>query len=148
MIGPFEGRYRFLSNFYPLHNFVWRGEEWPTVEHAYQAAKVMGGPAWDRIRCAETPGQAKRLGSKVVLREDWETVKIPLMYELLTIKFRDPYLFDKLIGTGDDELVEINTWGDTFWGVCGGKGENYLGMLLMLVRDDKREIMVAVENYL
>jgi len=148
MIGPFTGNFRFLSNFYPLRRFVWRGEEWPTVEHAFQAAKVMGGPVWERIKLAKTPGEAKRMGRRAALREDWESVKVPIMYELLTIKFRDPYLFRKLLETGEHDLVEINDWGDTFWGVCNGKGENFLGMLLMLVRDDKREIMVAVENYL
>lgn len=29
---------------------------------------------------------------------------------------------------------EGNTWGDKFWGVCDGEGENHLGKLLMEVR--------------
>lgn len=37
--------------------------------------------------------------------------------------------------TGDAELIEGNNWGDTFWGVCNGRGENMLGKLLMEIRD-------------
>jgi hypothetical protein len=32
-------------------------------------------------------------------------------------------------------LIEGNTWGDTFWGVCNGVGENNLGKTLMNVRE-------------
>ena len=35
----------------------------------------------------------------------------------------------------EGEIVEENTWGDTFWGVCKGVGENHLGKLLMEIRD-------------
>lgn len=31
---------------------------------------------------------------------------------------------------------EGNTWDDTYWGVCKGVGTNYLGKLLMIVRND------------
>jgi predicted NAD-dependent protein-ADP-ribosyltransferase YbiA (DUF1768 family) len=33
-------------------------------------------------------------------------------------------------------LIEENTWGDTFWGICKGQGENHLGRLLMQIRDE------------
>ena len=38
--------------------------------------------------------------------------------------------------TEDAELVEDNWWGDKFWGVCNGEGENHLGKLLMKIRDE------------
>jgi predicted NAD-dependent protein-ADP-ribosyltransferase YbiA (DUF1768 family) len=41
---------------------------------------------------------------------------------------------EMLLLTGDCELVEGNTWGDKFWGVCDGEGENHLGKLLMKIR--------------
>lgn len=44
-----------------------------------------------------------------------------------------------LLKTGDEELVEGNTWGDTFWGVCKGKGRNELGKILMKVREEFRK---------
>ena len=42
----------------------------------------------------------------------------------------------RLINTGDAILIEGNTWGDTYWGVCDGVGENRLGKLLMEVREE------------
>jgi len=46
-------------------------------------------------------------------------------------------LRDQLLATGDAELVEGNTWGDTYWGVDSrsGKGENMLGKILMETRE-------------
>ena len=32
--------------------------------------------------------------------------------------------------------IEGNTWNDTFWGVCNGQGQNWLGKILMLVRSE------------
>lgn len=60
------------------------------------------------------------------------------MEELLRIKFSgiDPFLTRALLETGDAELIEGNTWNDTFWGVCNGEGENNLGRLLMKVREE------------
>jgi hypothetical protein len=41
-----------------------------------------------------------------------------------------------LLATGDKELIEGNTWGDTFWGVCNGIGQNHLGKILMAKRTE------------
>lgn len=60
------------------------------------------------------------------------------MWEILRAKFKQhPELAAMLIATGDAELVEGNTWGDTFWGrdLATGHGENHLGRLLMELRD-------------
>ena len=57
------------------------------------------------------------------------------MLNLVRAKFKqNPGLAEKLLNTGERELVEGNQWGDTFWGVCSGKGENVLGKILMQVR--------------
>ena len=58
------------------------------------------------------------------------------MYELLISKFSDPGLRDKLIATGDAELIECNNHWDRYWGVCRGEGQNKLGKLLMKVREE------------
>ena len=44
----------------------------------------------------------------------------------------------QLLDTGDQELVEYNTWGDTYWGVCTRirQGQNWLGKILMEVREE------------
>lgn len=36
-----------------------------------------------------------------------------------------------LLETGEAELIESNTWGDTFWGVCDGQGDSRFGLILM-----------------
>jgi len=85
----------------------------------------------------DTPGQAKKLGKSIELRPDWEEIKIEVMRELLRQKFDITKHYDlwlELHMTKPDELVEGNWWGDTFWGVCKGKGENHLGKLLMEIR--------------
>ena len=61
------------------------------------------------------------------------------MASLLFAKFAQPELRKLLCETGDADLVEGNTWGDKFWGVCEGKGKNMLGLLLMQVRAAARK---------
>jgi|SRR5215472_9972582 len=135
MISEFKGKYQFLSNFYPapvrLDGLFYR-----SVEHAYQAAKTNSPKEREDIRKTIKPGDAKRLGRKVTLRDDWEVVKLSVMMQLLQDKFSAlPYSVG-LIATGDEELVEGNNWGDTFWGVCAGQGENHLGKMLMQIRKE------------
>ena len=138
MIDKFNGEYRWLSNFYPAV-ILYKGDVFPTSEHAYQAMKTFHPEEYEQIRAASTPGKAKRLGSRVTLRPDWDNVKLGLMLEIVTAKFREhPELAEKLLATGDEELIEGNTWNDTFWGVCDGKGKNYLGRILMLIREELR----------
>lgn len=133
MISQFRGKYRFLSNFFPSVVLL-DGIEYQTVEHAYQAAKTFDTQARLRIRNAQGPMQAKRLGKRLKLRPDWEDQKLAVMYELLRQKFAHPHFRQMLIGTGNTTLVEGNTWGDTFWGICDNRGENNLGALLMRIR--------------
>lgn len=138
MIGLFKGEYRFLSNFHPC--VVFFGDEvYPTVEHAFQATKTLDSEERVRIRDAAKPGVAKRLGQQVVLREDWEEIKVSVMRYLIEAKFTpESDLAFKLLATGDENLVEGNNWNDHFWGMCGGEGENFLGRLLMARRDELR----------
>lgn len=139
MIKEFQGSYRFLSNFFPSVITI-DGWRYATVEHAFQAAKTDDLEEKRKILDAETPGKAKKLGRTVTLRDEWESVKIGTMRDLLRRKFRDDPLRSKLMETGDRELIEGNKWGDRFWGVDldTGKGENWLGRLLMGVRGELR----------
>lgn len=88
-----------------------------------------------RIRLSGTPQQAKTLGRSCQLRADWDEVKDKVMFEILQAKFRDRRLAKDLLDTRPHDLIEGNTWGDTYWGVCNGEGENKLGKLLMKVRN-------------
>lgn len=134
MIGFFRGKHRFLSNFYPSEVSL-DGILYPSIEHAYQAAKTIDITTRREIAALKTPGQAKRRGRRVILRSNWEHIKEEIMYELVLQKFaRHPVLRQLLLATGEQQLVEGNTWGDTYWGVCDGEGQNRLGKILERVR--------------
>jgi len=135
MIDSFTGDYRFLSNFYPSI-IEWCGISFPTVEHAYQAAKTMNLNQRQTIASLATPGQAKRAGRKIHLRQGWAEMRIEYMNLFLCRKFVLPgCMGELLLSTGNKKLIEGNHWGDTFWGVCRGVGENNLGKLLMTLRE-------------
>lgn len=135
MIREFEGQYRFLSNFYPC-TIIYEGITYPTTEHAYQAAKTLDLERKIYISRLETAGQAKRKGKNVQLRPDWEEVKLQIMYNICKLKFSKPQFAEELKATGTQELIEENTWNDTFWGRCNGKGQNNLGKILMRIREE------------
>lgn len=141
-IEVFNGEWHFLSNFY-LTDIEYEGLTYPSVEHAYQAAKT---EIWaERLQFTArslTPGRAKRLGRGLTLRPNWGEIKLKVMKDLLNEKF---YFVSslgslslRLLATDNAELIEGNTWGDTFWGVCRGVGENHLGKLLMERREELR----------
>lgn len=137
-IERFEGEHAFLSNFWPSRVKLDGMLYYPTVEHAYQAAKTENAAERRDVRMAFTPAQAKKLGQRVTLREHWnDGLKLEIMLDLLRQKFSfGSDLAGKLLNTGDEELIEGNTWRDTYWGVCQGVGENHLGKLLMKVRQE------------
>jgi hypothetical protein len=135
-IDSFEGEYRFLSNFY-FSPLKFGGIIYPTVEHAFQAMKTKNNNERMKISLLKTPGEAKRAGRKVKLREDWEQIKLEAMEYLVRLKFKNYIdLKDRLLATEDAELIEGNWWNDTFWGVCKGRGKNNLGKILMKIRSE------------
>ncbi len=145
----FDGNYAFLSNFYPSMvglEWFYRDEHpniaYPTVEHAFQAAKS-DNPDWrHQISLLPTPGNAKRAGRMVELRPDWDEVKYEVMNGLVRYKFAKTELARLLLATGEAELIEGNWWGDVIWGAVkvGGewKGQNELGKILMETRRELR----------
>lgn len=153
----FEGRYFFLSNFFPIL-LEYDGAIYPTNEHAFQAAKTID--PLERIVFQDpksSPSDAKKLGRAITLRHDWEQVKNSIMKEQLLEKFsmNHPVYLNHLLSTEDRTLVEGNLWHDNIWGNChcmdnlnartpfGTKahcvnnGENRLGLLLMEVRAER-----------
>ena len=125
----------FLSNFYEA-TVVYDGIRYRNAESAFQSAKLADRK--ERLKFQKLTGaEAKALGKTVKLRDDWNDIKLSVMYDVVSAKFaNNPDLRDDLIWTGNQEIVEENTWGDTYWGVCRGKGENHLGKILMWIRKD------------
>lgn len=143
-IRHFNGDHAFLSNFYPSP-VTYEDLEYPTVEHAYQAAKSTDQEVRLKVQALATPGAAKRAGRRIKRRKDWFAINLGIMTDLLRQKFtRYPELGDLLLATGECELIEGNDWGDDFFGMVKDKktgewrGENQLGRMLMLVRSELR----------
>lgn len=132
-ITSFFGDYRFLSNFWPC-KVTLDGISYRSVEHAYVAAKSLDPFMRMGIAAVPEASQVKRFGRKLILRPDWDEVRLPIMENLIDQKFNDVRLGMQLLATANAELVEGNTWGDVFWGICKGVGENRLGKLLMAKR--------------
>ena len=138
-IREFAGEYRFLSNFYPSPFSITTPEDgvflFATVEHAYQAFKTLNADMFMHVMSAATPGEAKRRGQRVNIRRDWEEIKERVMLSCVRAKFnQNPDLALLLIETHPMELIEGNSWNDTYWGMCKGRGLNRLGAILMAVR--------------
>ncbi len=137
VIDLFDGEYAFLSNFWEcpvFYNDLW----YKNSEAAFQGAKTT-----DRklrgVFSELSPSRAKYLGRHIQLRSDWEEVKDQVMYQIVFNKFSlNDDLKEKLLATGDAELIEGNTWNDIYWGICNGRGQNKLGKILMEVRRELR----------
>jgi ribA/ribD-fused uncharacterized protein len=149
-IGPFDGRWEFLSNFHPspitvtFDNITMSGA---TVEHVFQAAKTSDSAERATILSAPSPYKAKRLGKRTKhLRADWDDVCRDVMLACVSEKFSTQTdLAQLLLATGDRRLVELNRFHDVRWGRCVGTcwrgpheefGTNWLGTILGQVRGE------------
>ena len=151
MIDKFEGRFRFLSNFYPC-KIEHKGIKYPSVEHFYVAMKVTEMQLLDgvyytaadfreMIARVSNPGDVKKMGQRIKVRKDWDDKKLEFMSWAVKEKFKDETLAEMLLMTKDEPIVEGNWWHDKFWGVCtcakcSNTGENHLGNILMGIRDE------------
>ncbi|OGH03186.1 MAG: hypothetical protein A2798_00280 [Candidatus Levybacteria bacterium RIFCSPHIGHO2_01_FULL_37_17] len=136
-IPHYETSYFLFSNFSP-HKLVYKGVEYPTLEHAFQTQKFLDEPTREEVRNAQSPLMAFNIGrSRPGKREDWSRIKLNIMYELLREKvMQHEEVKDALMKTGDKEIVEENP-NDDFWGSGkDGRGANHMGKALMRVRDE------------
>jgi ribA/ribD-fused uncharacterized protein len=133
VIDSFTGSNEFLRNDYPA-TIVVDGLLFPTVEHAFQAAKTTDLAEKEAIRMAPTANEAKKLGRHVQLVADWDTQRIDIMTSLVLRKFVEHIdLKIKLLMTGNQELIQGGTKKGDFWGENQGK-------ILMQVRDKIRAL--------
>ena len=162
VIDEFRGKYFFLSNFF-IKPVYYKSEWYRSSEHAFQAQKATNDKDKQYIlntyyspNGKNSPGQAKHRGNEINCRKNWNEKRMIIMYDILRCKFTDGtisdhntsrkypilQLADKLIATGDTLLIEGNSWGDNFWGMVRDpktgewKGDNFLGKLLMKVRNE------------
>jgi N-glycosidase YbiA len=160
----------FLSDNF-LRSLEYQGEEWRSVQHAYQAAKFSRADAAGReiradIWLAETARQAKEAGTAGGLEESFEMAlpfcyakKLEVMFHILACKFlQNPDLAEKLLETGKSVIVKQysadelgRTAGVEYWGIGVPKagvynGQNWSGRLLMAVRGLLRRKETALDR--
>lgn len=136
MIDSFRGKYAFLSNFSDSKIEI-NGITFRNSEAAFQSFK---DPSRQSEFSSLSGIEAKRKGKQVHIRSDWDDVKDEVMYCVLWVKFdQNEDLKRMLLITGDELLVEGNNWGDEYWGVCKGVGQNNLGKILMRLRNEFME---------
>ena len=133
----------FLSNL-ARADVTFEGEEYPSLEHAFQAAKTLDPALRAKIRAIRRPSGAREAGNtkwvRLATRPDWEDVKQGIMLQLVRQKFAQPKFRKRLLATGDRVLVESSNRDDLYWGVdrATGEGDNRLGKILMQVRGELR----------
>lgn len=154
------GEYGFLSNLYKeipvtMDNdwkFVDFGRRmkmtYDSAEHAYQVAKAKDLKTKNWIKDAPDPSHAAIAGHGLLpwmIVKNWTEKKVERMREVLEMKFNGSILRQKLLDTGDAELVE-DSKSDGFWGLGRvyktapyRRGKNMLGKMLMEIRADIRE---------
>jgi len=137
-----KAKRNWFSNFLPFDKpLPYGGLRFRTPEHFYQAMKTKDGGIRFEISGLATPMEAKRRGRKVVLRDDWEDVKVDIMRYVLLHRFREGTEMRQRLMATEGEIVEWNHWHDKIWGKCicdecQGNGNNLLGKLLMEIRDE------------
>jgi ribA/ribD-fused uncharacterized protein len=141
----------FLSNYYiTKFNSAYQDNvfEWNNAEQYYQANKFpINSNDFDKICLKSFPRGAYEMGNNLVgIKENWEEIKEEVMYEALILKFKQNKIIeDKLIATGDEELV-YNCSEDFYWGIGDGTGKNRLGALLMQLRKELVEEPGKIED--
>lgn len=148
MIDRFEGKYEFLRNDYPC-NIEFEYNIYPSVEHAFQAAKTNDIQIRIQIRQA-TAMDAKKIGRSLQVPLDWDSKRIEVMTKLIDKKFESSFgLRLKILMTGCQDLVQGGMFKDDFWGLNkSGKGQNMLGVLLMDYRQTLFDFGYTAKSYL
>lgn len=136
-----RGDFGEFSNFAPFPFFL-DGKEWPTSEHYFQAMKFEQESYQEQIRLAKRACVAAQLGRSraVPIRPDWESIKVDVMRRAVRSKFQaHGVLRSLLLSTGEEMIIE-EAARDDFWG-SGPRsdGKNWLGRILMEVREELRE---------
>lgn len=112
-------------------------KEWPSVEHYVQAMKYSNISYQEKIRAAEHPKLAKKLGGSRWKRKkpEWQLEREVYMTRGMYIKCKTHQdVYDALMATGDQPILDTSNF-DFFWG-CGrdARGHNKFGKVLMEIR--------------
>ncbi|MFJ8011020.1 NADAR family protein [Streptomyces sp. NPDC096339] len=126
---------RGLRNDYPAPITVGK-VVYPSVSHAYWALSVAQPEVHEAIVVADTAAAAHGLAAGAPTREGWEHARTAAMTSLLRAKYdQHPELAEILLATDDATLV-YDGLDSAFWVDNGGRGRNWTGRLLELVRSE------------
>ncbi|MET8061076.1 NADAR family protein [Streptomyces microflavus] len=126
---------RGLRNDYPAPITV-EDIVYPSVAHAYCAQSVTQPEVRSAIAAADAAAAAGELAAKTARREGWDHIRLAVMTSRLRAKYdQHTELAQILLATGNFTLV-YNDFNSAFWGDNGGRGRNWTGRLLELVRSD------------
>lgn len=128
----FREKYWFLSNMYPCTLRI-NGLCFTCAEAAFQSFKTTNPEIRKQFQKI-TGFEAKKLGRKLKLREDWDVIKLDVMDAVLNVKFKQHPELHRMLKQIPEPIIEDNNWNDTFWGRCNGVGKNYLGLLLERIK--------------
>jgi ribA/ribD-fused uncharacterized protein len=149
-----KGPFRNFSND-SQHPIEVDGEQYPTVEHYFQAMKAKefnDEEVYKKIVSSKTPKAAKAAGKNVknFVTEIWDSRREQVMEKGVRAKFvQHPELRKELLETGDKIIGKADAR-NTFWGIGTGmssekakspskwRGQNKLGKLLMEIRESLR----------
>ena len=113
----------------------------PTVEHYfhYQKADLFNDKS-AKIAILNTPIplQAKRIGQEIINFDPkaWDAVAEKHIANGMYLKFsQHPELKEKLLATGNEDLLEANPYDNKYGIGRDGKGQNLTGKCLMRVRE-------------
>ncbi len=134
-----ESIFAYLSPFSAHRIEIW-GDTFPTVEHAYQAARLKPGPEREEIKSAGSPKEAWRLAQTFKGRPEIQAEnfnKDAVMEELFRAKLAQHHdIAEILKSSRGHELQKVITT-DSYWGTgADGKGENKMGKIWMKIRDE------------
>lgn len=135
-----EDKYRQFSNF-SESRIEFDGFVFNSGEATFQQAKTFDREQKEKFTKL-SPAECRKLGRKVQLRGDWESVKFDVMCNVVYAKFdQNQDLKELLLSTGDAFIVEDTTgWHDNCWGSCScskcvtKSRKNLLGIALMKAR--------------
>ncbi|HTM06548.1 MAG TPA: NADAR family protein [Patescibacteria group bacterium] len=131
-----------FTNFFESEVYI-DGFIWPTSEHYYQAMKYTKHPRIQVIIYTKpTAREAFNSGSKdedntPFIDTDWQQRSLKTMIKIVWLKFNQHETLKQLLLSTDDKiLVENAGKNDDFYGAGENfKGKNWLGCILMAVRD-------------
>ena len=136
-ISGFIGEYEFLNNDYTCKVQDPSGLEYTNVTSAIIAMRT------DDLGCRRkftriNGNKARKKESSIPLTNIfYKKDKNKYLHNLILDKFtRNQDLKEKLLATGEAELINSVTYSDRIYGVQYGEGKNLLGKILMQVRDE------------